>query len=236
MKKLLLIFSIILLLSIQLIAQSTDSAFHFNRISFDIGTFSGVTYLTGQPTTATKTLGANFGGLAQVNFRVTKNFSVSSGVRWNYSANSLKMNLTFDPDFFVTETQSIQIPLLINYDFYSPKQKNLFGISLGASYNWNTHKTSYNQIIYRTPSTVPYEQFNTTVYDNDYSLLVNFHKTFSLHPKNKIQLSVFNEYQLNLDISRFRNRVEKPVYTLAFIDDKFVPFFVRLGFQVRFGL
>lgn len=234
MKKLLLIFSIILLLSTQLKAQSPDSAFHFNRISFDIGTFSGVTFLIGQPNTATKVPGTNFGGLVQVNFHVTKNLSISSGARWNYSANSLKLNTTMDPDHFITETKSVQITILINYDFYSPKQKNLFGIGLGASYNWNTYKTSYNEIVYG--STVQYHQQNTTVYDNDYSLLFNIYKTFSMHGSNKILLSVFNEYQLNLGTSRFRNRVVVPTYTLAVEGDKFVPFFVRLGFQLQFGL
>lgn len=216
--------------------QDKDSIGFHHKISLGVGAFAGLSHLFGQPKEAHSFAGGNFGCMTQVGYKLTRHLNVSSGFRWSKSDQTIKLSVGINPDFFVMSTTTAQVPLLVSYIFHSKQHKQLFGINLGASYNWNTYHTTYEQLVYTWPSTVPSQEINKKTTANDYSIMFSIFKNFNLNKKGNIQMQVFNEYQLNLYTSRFRNRVVDPIYLIATNQDRFTPFFIRCGIYINFNL
>lgn len=239
MKRIALLIIIVLITHALKAQHEFKDSIGFNhKISIGVGAFTGLSYLFGQPEEAHSFAGGNFGYMAQAGYKLNQHLNLSLGFRWSKSDQTIKLRSGINPDFFVMSTTTTQVPLLVSYIFHSKQHKQLFGINLGASYNWNTYLTTYEQLIYVMPRTAPSYEINKRSYDNDYSIIINVFKNLNLNRKGNIQIQVFNECQLNLYTSRFRNRVIEPAYFYfeTNIQDRFTPFFIRFGTFINFSL
>jgi hypothetical protein len=237
MKRTFLFITMLLLLQ-NLNAQNehSDSIRLSNKIGLGIGAFAGLSYLFGQPDGAYTSTGSNFGFMAQTSYSFTPRLNVSTDFRWCQSEHVLKLRVGVNPDFFIMNTTTLQVPIFVSYVFHSKQQQPLFGINIGASYNWNTYNTIYEKIITTWPSTVASREITKKSHGNDYSVIIGVFKNVKLNKKGSIQMRVFNEYQLNLYTSRFRNRVVDPIYLVSTNQDKFTPFFIRCGTYINLNL
>lgn len=237
MKRTFLFITMLLLLQ-NLNAQNehSDSIRLSNKIGLGIGAFAGLSYLFGQPDGAYSSTGSNFGGMVKASYSFNPRLSLSTDFRWCKSENVLKLRVGINPDFFVMNTTTLQVPVFISYIFHSTHNTPLFGVNMGVSHNWNRYHTIYEELIYTTPSTAPSREVTKKSFDIDYSIMIGVFKNVKLNKKGTIQMRVFNEYQLNLYTSRFRNRVVDPIYLIATNQDRFTPFFIRCGTYINFNL
>ncbi|TAE86871.1 MAG: hypothetical protein EAY81_04995 [Bacteroidetes bacterium] len=213
-----------------------DSLKFRDKISLGIGAFVGLSYLFGQPDGAYTSTGSNFGFMAQTSYSFTPRLSISTDFRWCKSEHVLKLRVGVNPDFFIMNTTTLQVPIFVSYVFHSKQNKPLLGINIGASYNWNTYNTIYENVITTWPSTVASKEITKKSHGNDYSIMIGVFKNVKLNKKGSIQMRMFNEYQLNLYTSRFRNRVVDPIYLVSTNQDKFTPLFIRCGTYINFSL
>lgn len=144
-----------------------------------------------------------------------------------------------DPDLFISNTSTIQVPVLVSYSILNGKKENILGVNFGLAYQWNKHKITYEEIVYRTTSnisTIPIRQISVSSGDEDISIICGIYRHFNLNKTKTAYLTLFNEYQLNIGSSRFRNRINNPVYLLFTDQDQFTPLFIRLGMYINFSL
>ncbi len=216
-----------------------DTAVHARKWSAGIGVFSGPHYLLNQPKSSEFNSGFHLGAGGQVGYQTSEHVSISGEIRYMQSKQVVNFKTQHDPDLFISNTSTIQVPVLVSYSILNSKKEHILGFNFGLAYQWNKHKITYEEIVYRTTSnisTVPIRQVSVSSSDEDISLICGIYRHFNLNKTKTAYLSLFNEYQMNMGSSRFRNRINNPVYLVFTDQDQFTPLFVRLGVNINVGL
>lgn len=238
MKQYIIILLLKLLLHQSGIAQPivVDSTAYSKKFLIGFGVFSGPHYLLGQPETSEFNIGSNIGLCTKVGYMIGKHTRLSMDIRYMQTSNVINFKNQVDPDLFVLNTSTIQLPIYLTYSLQNSRKEHILGFSLGVAYQWNYNKTVYEELVSVSPSTVPFRQVTAFSKDADISIICGIYKYFNLSKKQTKHFTLFNEYQMNIGSSRFRDRIKNPAYLLVTNQDQFVPIYIRLGFYFNFSL
>lgn len=194
------------------------------------GVFAGPHFLLGLPKGADYNMGSNIGLGGKVGYCIGKGFSISTEARFIYTNQVINLKNSLDPDLFVMKTSTIQLPFFIGYDIKNHKREHVMGLYLGFGYQWNNYNTVYvESALFPALSTVAVRQVSVDASERDMSILFGVHKQFYLNKAQTTSLTLFNEYQYNFGGSRFRYKIDNPIYLLFTDQDQFTPILIRLG-------